>query len=139
MLGDIVSDLIVLNDIGGIVNRWIQTIPDKYPGISLDKYVIMPNHIHFVIHIDVGARSSRPINQKNPQGRDDPAPTLGKMIAWFKYQSTKQINALNDRGYVKLWQRNYWDHIIRNEKEYYAITQYIMDNPKNWEQDTLFI
>jgi hypothetical protein len=77
------------------------------------------------------------------QGRDDRAPTekprkptLGNIVAYFKYQSTKQINAIRQNGVEKIWQRNYYEHIIRDEKSYHAICEYIRNNPANWETDS---
>jgi len=62
-------------------------------------------------------------------------PTLGQVVAYFKYRSTKQINLIWDSAGIPLWQRNYYDHIIRNEKEYERIYAYIEVNPLNWMDD----
>ena len=84
--GKIENGKMKLNDTGLMIDYWWQKIPNKFPGILLDKYQIMPNHIHMIINI-VGAGSSRPIN---PSSRNN----LGQIIAYLKYQSTKQINDL---------------------------------------------
>jgi putative transposase len=60
---------------------------------------------------------------------------LGKIVAFFKYQSTKQINQIRNTGIQKIWQRNYYDRIIRNEKELNQIRQYIFNNPAKWGED----
>jgi hypothetical protein len=63
-------------------------------------------------------------------------PTLGQIIAYFKYQSTKEMNEADNIGIIiKFWQRNYYEHIIRNEKELKQKTDYILDNPSRWEDD----
>ncbi|TFH32270.1 MAG: hypothetical protein E4G99_12925 [Anaerolineales bacterium] len=62
-------------------------------------------------------------------------PTLGQVVAYFKYRSTKQINLIWDPAGIPLWQRNYYDHIIRNEEEYERIYAYIESNPVNWKDD----
>jgi hypothetical protein len=69
-------------------------------------------------------------------GRDGRAPTVGMMVAYFKYQSTKQINAICNRGIGKIWQRNYYDHIIRNRKSLFFIRNYIRENPLKWSIDS---
>jgi len=68
-------------------------------------------------------------------GAGDPAPTIGQIIAYFKYQSTKQINESHNTPGRKIWQRNYYDHIIRNEKSLNKIQEYIRNNPAIWDND----
>jgi putative transposase len=63
-------------------------------------------------------------------------PTLGQIVAYFKYQSTKEMNEADNIGIItKFWQRNYYEHIIRNEKELKQKTDYILDNPSRWDED----
>ncbi len=73
------------------------------------------------------------------QGGETPplrAPTLGQIVAYFKYQSTKEMNALSNTGVVtKFWQRNYYEHIIRNEQDLKNKTDYIEVNPILWDED----
>jgi putative transposase len=129
----------VLNEFGIIVRDvWDQT-QKHYPDITLDTYVIMPNHFHGIII--VGAGSSRPLSQgpSKQKGREDPAPTVGNILGYFKYQSTKQINAARNAGFQKLWQRNYYDHVIRDDDDLNRIHEYIENNPANWLQDELFV
>jgi len=102
---------------------------------ELDAFAVMPNHLHGIIFItDVGTASRR------PAGRDDPAPTdkrtLGQLIGYFKFQSTKEINQIRDTAFAKIFQRDYYEHIIRNEREWNAIAKYIYDNPANWNADS---
>ncbi len=119
-----------LNNNGQIINEYIGKISSKYTSIKIDKYVIMPNHIHLIILI----------NNNNPQtGTGNPSPTIGNIIGWFKYQSTKNINELHGSVGLKLWQRSYHDHIIRNEKDYLKIWEYIDTNPQKWELDCYYI
>ena len=142
-----------------IDNRW-QELKNKFPDIDLDKYVIMPNHLHGIIVINNtnrcrGEVSSPYINKltsNNIKGGEttidnfeggETSPlqqrekyALGQIIGYFKYQSTKEINKFlkNEPG-QKLWQRNYFEHIIRNEQSLNKIRQYIKNNPSNWETD----
>ena len=119
---------IQLTEYGKIVDEYIKMISKKYPTTRVDAYIIMPDHIHMVITI-VGDGSAVP--QKN-QGRANPAPTIGNIIGWFKYVTTKIIANHWDASDNRLWQRSYHDHVIRNAEEYRAICQYIADNPARW-------
>ena len=145
LFGNIKQEQMILNKCGEIIKICIQDISNKYPNAKLDTYVIMPNHVHIIIQI-VGAGFSRPdnmINNKNYDnvnnniinGRENLAPTLGQIIAYFKYNSTKQINALKNNGINKIWQRNFYDHIILNDKSLHKIREYIINNPANWDND----
>jgi REP element-mobilizing transposase RayT len=146
LFGEIGDGKMILNGAGEIIDQWWKKLPEKFPGISIDEYVIMPNHFHGIIIIDshptliasVGAGLSRPsltgIVGSNENGRENRAPTLGKMIAFFKYQTTKEYNVRNT-NIQKLWQRNYWDRMIRDEREMRSIREYISGNPKEWEKD----
>ncbi|MDD3296242.1 MAG: transposase [Candidatus Omnitrophica bacterium] len=144
IFASIKNNQIILNEFGRIVKKsWLQ-IPEHFKNIELDKYIIMPNHIHTIINI-VGAGSPRPLkNHDNDDnkiigysiGRGNLAPTkLGQVMAFFKYQTTKQINKLQNRPGIKIWQRRYHDHIIRNDKSLNRIREYIDNNPKTWDND----
>jgi len=122
-----------LNDIGIIVDRIYKNIPIKFNNILLDEYVIMPNHLHGIIEI---------INIENIENRVDarPAPTIGDVISYFKSKTVCECikNLNNYMQFNQLWQRNYYEHIIRNEKELYKIIEYIRYNPLNWETDSSY-
>ena len=109
---------IQLTDIGEIIKENISNIEKYYEDIKIIEYVIMPNHIHFILHILSGQVRS-------------PAPTVFQIIHALKRITFKQI------GY-SIWQRNYYEHIIRNEKELYKIIEYIRYNPNNWLQDKYY-
>ena len=136
LFGEIVNNKMILSDAGNIVNDCWQEIPNHFPNVYLHEYVIMPNHIHVIVEIVVGARSARP-NIDTETGQANPAPTkmptLGNIIGYFKYQTTKQINLSN-----KIWQRNYYEHIIRNEQSFQRIVEYIIDNPTKWNEDKFY-
>ena len=102
--------------IGEIVNNYWCEIQNLYNGIKIHDYIIMPDHIHGIIEIQGG------------QGR----PPLQKIIQGFKSVTTRKCFLF---GYKQIWQRNYYEHIIRNEKELYQIIEYIEYNPLNWEND----
>ncbi|MFH1245847.1 MAG: transposase, partial [Candidatus Omnitrophota bacterium] len=134
ILGAVENDKMILNDTGKIADFSWREIINHFTGIELDQHIIMPNHIHGIINIIVGARSPRPNNDNNDTiiGRGNRAPTIGNIIAYFKYQTTKQINEFQNVPGRKIWQRNYYDHIIRNDKSLTRIREYIINNPATW-------
>lgn len=104
---------------GEIVKKYISSIPQKYPNVISDKYVIMPDHIHLILGI------------KN-DGRDDPSPTVSNVVGWLKYNITKEINVICGENGTSIFQRSYYDHIIRNQLDYDETWYYIDNNPINW-------
>jgi REP element-mobilizing transposase RayT len=135
IFGEIENDKIILNDAGKIVDFWWREIVNHFTGIELDQHIIMPNHIHGIINI-VGAGSPRPDNNNDTIiGRGNRAPTIGHIIAFFKYQTTKFINESKNTPGNKIWQRNFYDHVIRNDKSLDKIREYIINNPAAWDSD----
>ena len=112
---------------GKIVDDVIKEIPQKYNCVKIDKYVIMPDHIHLLISITK-------IN-----GRGNPSPTIETVMGWFKYQATKKINQATGNVGKKVFQRSFFDHIIRNENDYREIWGYIENNPARWQEDKFYI
>ena len=104
-----------LTDQGQIVERYIQTIP------RIDKYVIMPNHVHMILFI----------SQNGPMRASAPTQTLSDRIRSFKKLASQQIG-------TAIWQRSFFDHVIRCEEEYRRIWQYIDDNPAKWAEDEYY-
>ena len=112
-----------LTDIGKIVNNNIIMINDIYNYVSVEKYVIMPDHIHMILFIsdydtEIGGRP----------GAASPTKSVNQIINGLKTISTKQIG-------FSVWQRSFHDHIIRNEREFLEICNYIDNNPMNWVND----
>ena len=144
LFGEINQGEMKLNGAGKIVQSiWVQ-LPKRFPNIELNEFVIMPNHVHGIISIldlNVGAGFPRPIKMSNnPSVRGAvTAPlqsgSLGQIVAYFKYQSTKQINLLRNMPGVPIWQRNYYEHVIRDEHELFEMRQYTQENPLKWDLD----
>lgn len=121
ILSHIVGDgFPVPNPCGMVAEEVIAKISDKYPSVSVDKYVIMPDHIHLLLRFD------------RDDGTGNPFPTLGNVIGWYKYQVTKLVNQKMSIQGEKLFQRSYYDHVIRNQQDYDEIWQYIENNPRKW-------
>ncbi len=138
LFGEIVNNEMVLNEYGNIVkNCWIETKIIR-PGIQLDEFVVMPNHFHGIIVItdeyrkNVGAYCDTPLHENRFHS---PSRTIGSIVRGFKSQTTKQINQIRQTPGMPVWQRNYYEHIVRDKMDLHRIRQYIMDNPKNWEMD----
>ena len=108
-----------LSKIGLICERYINNINIKYENVTVDKYVIMPNHIHLIIFLHGTMKASSPT--KN----------IETIIRSFKTMVTKEIGN-------SIWQRSYHDHIIRGEKDYQKIWEYIDTNPTKWELDCFY-
>ena len=110
-----------INDIGKIVEKELKEIENHFKNIKIDEYVIMPNHLHFIIQkIDVGAGLDLPVNT-----------SINTIIGLFKSGVSRSVK-------YSLWQRNYYEHVIRGEKDYYIIKEYIQNNVINWKKDKYF-
>ena len=109
-----------LTDIGIVVQKYISNIN------GMMKYVIMPNHVHFIVKIENDYSADNGAMWASP-----PTQPLSQLVRSFKILVTKEIG-------FSPWQRNYYDHIVRNNKELSAIWNYIENNPANWENDELF-
>lgn len=109
-----------LSRIGEIVNQEVLRIHDIHGEVEVPKYVIMPNHIHMIILLN-----------EPRDGRPKVAPTVSRIIQQFKGSITKQI------GYT-IWQKLFYDHIIRNDEEYLKIWHYIDTNPLKWKDDVYY-
>ncbi len=132
----------VLNDAGQMIERWWQKLPQKFPMIDMDAHVIMPNHVHGIIAIVGAAPRGRP---EHPDAEDGGqphgvTPTLGTMIDWLKTMTTNEyIRSVREHQWQpfpgKLWQRNYYEHVIRNEQDLKSVREYIVNNPVGWDKD----
>ena len=147
--GKIENEKMVFNNYGEIVDECWKNIETLHKIIELDYYVIMPNHIHGIIIINVGGENLSPPTRdaKFSSNRDakfaSPTNVMGKMtdrtkmelskvIQQFKRAVTIRIRSMNRNSNFK-WQRSFYDRIIRNEKELYNIRKYIQQNPLKWD------
>ena len=117
---------IKLTEIGKIIEKQWHEIPIQFDFVSLDEFIIMPNHVHGIVIIKKRAQTSS-------------APTLGYILRAFKSKCTMEyLNLIKSYGTyksVKIWQRSYHDHIIRNEESLNKIRDYIRNNPETWGED----
>ena len=132
LFGEIVDNDMRINEYGIIAqNEWIKS-PNIRNEIKLDEYVVMPNHIHGIVWFDnsVGANGRSPLHRTNMGSK-----TLSSFVAGYKSTVTQQINGLRLLQGVPVWQRNFYEHIIRNERELNIIREYIIKNPLQWQSD----
>ncbi len=140
LFGKIVDGKVQLNDLGRVVQFTWDDLVNHVENIELGPFVIMPNHIHGIIQIiepNVGAGSE--------PARTAPAPTtsssqtpLSEIVRQFKTFSARRINTLRNSTDKPVWQRNYYEHIIRNDQSFQKIGEYILTNPVQWENDRYY-
>ena len=138
LFGDVIDGQMRLNQYGAIVAEEWQRSSVIRQEIELDGWVVMPNHFHAIVIINnpVGANGRSPLPNASPIPRMKPK-SLSSLMAGFKSITTKKINILRDAPGAKLWQRNYYEHIIRNSNAMNEIRQYIINNPLSWSIDQL--
>ena len=153
LFGDIGGEMKV-NDAGHMIQKWWNESAAKFGNIELDEFVIMPNHFHGIIVIVGAALCGRPglgghpemdgqwkTGQRQEIGQPHRvAPTVGDIIDWVKTMTTNEyIRNVRQNNWTpfpgKLWQRNYYEHLIRSETELNKIREYIINNPLNWKTD----
>jgi putative transposase len=153
--GDVVNGEMILNDAGTMVEKWYNELENKYSDFRCHEMIVMPNHFHCILE-NVGAdlrvcpntdsKTDTAIldggNTNNIEGEHIGSP-LHRAVQWFKTMSTNEyIRGVKTLGWQpfdgKLWQRNYWEHIIRNEQSYQRISDYIINNPAKWADDKFY-
>ena len=129
MLGVIRNGTMNLNTNGDIVQNIWQDLPDHYASIDNNVFTIMPNQIHGIIVI----------HEENWRSGSKPDPTkklpLSEIVRAFKTYSSRKINEFRYTQGTVIWQHGYYEHVIRDEKEYYEIGEYILSNASKWESD----
>jgi putative transposase len=141
LLGKIVNGEMILNSLGKIADECWRAIPEHVPNVELGKHVIMPNHVHGIIiitddHIRTGAAMLRPDNDDSDENSHKINVKPGSLGAIVRsYKSTVSYRANKELNVTGIWQRNYYEHIIRDEQAFQRITDYIAANPSRWNED----
>ncbi len=148
LLGEIADGEMRLNPLGEISAACWRAIPHHFPGVVLDEGIIMPNHIHGIIVIQGrGEASALPMHVPKRLPETDASPlrrgrpngtqpgSLSAIMQNFKSISTRKMNAARSMPCTPVWLRNYYEHVVRNERELAAIREYIQGNPARWEED----
>ena len=154
LFGNISNHKMILNDAGKMVATILQQIPDFYPGNDIDKFIVMPDHIHIIIIVGAGPRACpaavsvisgvsvvsstiafptpiHPSSQYSGLPLPDIISRIKTMTLKLYSDGVEQLGWQPFNG--KLWQRNYYEHIIRNENELFQIREYVINNPANWD------
>ena len=123
---------IQLNDAGKMIEKWYYKLPEKFPHVKCHEMVVMPNHFHCIIQIAGSVRADTRVGPDRA--------SLPTIMQWFKTMSTNEyirgVKLYNWKPfYKKIWQRNYYEHIIRDKQSYLNITNYIYNNPAKWKFD----
>ncbi|MFZ2096947.1 MAG: transposase [Anaerolineales bacterium] len=154
LFGEIIEGEMKVNQYGKIVQLTWKDLPRYYSYITLEAFIVMPNHVHAIVIIDADATSrggssqtgeSIPVKSisgrliKSEDGKTRPYDQrrhgLPEIIRALKSYSARRINQVRHLSGETVWQRNYYEHIIRNQRELGQIRLYIMENPRQWAQD----
>ncbi|NDV83121.1 transposase [Bacteroides sp. 51] len=120
LFGEIKENTIILNKTGKLIIETWGWLQQQYTFMTIHEWTIMPNHLHAIIEL-----------------KDTATKNLGGIIGAFKTVSTKKFNQIITQNNIQLWQRNYYEHIIRDSRSYDSIINYIRTNPERWIEDSL--
>jgi REP element-mobilizing transposase RayT len=150
LFGEVVDGEMRLNEYGKVVEFTWHDLVNHVSGIALDAFVVMPNHVHGIVIITDGPAATTAVGAGSEPAPTEPAPTepaptepaptlnrhgLPEIVRQFKTFSARRINALRGTLGVPVWQRNYYEHVIRDEESLSRIRQYILENPARWAVD----
>jgi REP element-mobilizing transposase RayT len=129
LLGQVVGARMRLNAVGQIVADTWQWLGSHYPGVTLDEWMVMPTHLHEILVLTTAAARPKTVGDTNSATRRKP---VGELIGAFETRSTKPVNRLRETPGAALWQRNFWERVIRDEYELSKIREYIRRNPETY-------
>jgi REP element-mobilizing transposase RayT len=139
LFGRVVEDQTRLNQFGRVVEEEWGRSADIRAEITLDAFVVMPNHVHGIVWIrrapTVGAQGLAPLRNDARVRFAVQSMSLSSMIRGFKSASKLRVNALRRMPRVAVWQRNYFERVLRNDRELDRAREYILDNPRRWAED----
>ena len=137
IFGEVADGKMLLNETGKFVAEQLAGLPKVYLNTVLDEFVIMPNHIHAIVRIHDEPSSSVGAGFQPAQTRCQSKPNHGlpEIIRGFKTYTARIINRINGTPGQAVWQRNYYEHVVRTENDLDAIRRYIMENPLKWVED----
>jgi REP element-mobilizing transposase RayT len=129
----LLGSVLRLNEFGEIAQRCWEEIPGHFPSVELDAFVVMPNHIHAILVVlGRGTACRAPTTEQFGRPIVGSIPTI---VRTYKSAATRRINALRATAGVSVWQRNYYEHLIRTQRELQSIREYILGNPAHWSED----
>jgi REP element-mobilizing transposase RayT len=137
-LGEIVNGEMRLNDAGEIAVSVWREISEHFPSVATDEFVVMPNHIHGILVVadaSVRATHASPLPALRGRASGPSQRSIGAIVGSFKSAAAKRINESRGTVGVSVWQRNYYEHVIRGDDALNRVRQYIIDNPAQWAMD----
>jgi putative transposase len=152
LFGDVVNGMMELNSFGRLAQSCWQRSPHHFPQVDLDAFVIMPNHVHGILRLGCTIGRGEAFGRETSDDCKDCLPnasplqpmpkgtksgSIAAIVQNFKSVSTRRINQSQQNTGTTIWQRNYYEHIIRDETTFQAIRQYIQNNPQDWIEDQL--
>jgi REP element-mobilizing transposase RayT len=142
VLGEVVDGRVTLSPFGEVADECWRDLPSHFPGLLLDQFTTMPNHVHGILVL-VGATHASPLHVDS---RVSPLPvvtpahgprpsSVGAVVGSFKSATTRRVNRIRGTPEASFWQRGYYEHVIRDEGDLDEIRAYILQNPLRWELD----
>lgn len=130
LFGEVQGGVVELSPAGAMIDSWLHFIPARFPTVMLDAAVVMPNHLHAIVHLGTDPGASR----ESP---------LSDVVRWFKIRTTYDYTrGVKTGGWERfpgrLWQERFYDHIIRTERELEHIRNYVASNPARWNEDDYY-
>ena len=159
LFGGVMQQQMILNDAGKMIEKWYVELENKFSDMQCHEMIVMPNHVHFIIENVGPVGADLRVCPKNDSGSstnenvsgssvsdilgEHVGSPLHRVVGWFKTMTTNEyIRGVKNNNWQsfdgKLWQRNYWEHIIRNDHSYKKISEYIINNPSKWNDDSFF-
>lgn len=138
--GTILDGILQLNGLGQLVSDEWERLAIARANVKLDRFVVMPNHLHGLIKIgEERERDSRDISVAETGSVTIQAGSLGAIVGQFKAAVSRRARAKGITGDTRIWQRGYYDHIVRDERSLNEIRRYILENPAKWHDDRLYV
>jgi REP element-mobilizing transposase RayT len=131
LFGNVVGGEMRVNDFGRLLDAAWRALPHHYPHVDLDRFVVMPNHFHGIVVL-------RPVEDCRGEIRAGERHGLPEIVRAFETFSARRINEFRGTHGVPVWQRNYYEHVIRDEADYRRIAEYVAENPRRWSEDSLY-
>jgi putative transposase len=143
LFGEVLNGAMICNALGGVVADAWDALTDHYPRLTLDAFVVMPNHVHGIMIIRQATRPDRrgdacvapTTADANPRPAGPARGSVGAIVGSLKSAAAQHINGLRGTPGARIWQRGYYERIIRNEGELNRIRQYVAGNPRHWPED----
>ena len=137
ILGEVVEHEVILTPLGMMVESAWQDVPNHYQHVRIDQSIVMPNHIHGIVRIELSDRGPARDPGRSPTHRNGTAPeSLAAIVGSFKARVTRQSRrAMMLSAEARLWQRGFYDHAIRSDRALERIREYIVNNPAQWHLD----